>query len=564
MKKFRSIKSVLVSRTMVIIATIFIVIITSIIYINFRTIENNLVKSQRTIKKSIFAKGNTLVANNSIAMQGMVADNAFSAIQSLVASTVTSDIDISYGIFMDTNSMPWVHASMENTSGELKTRSQLKDEASIWAVGLKEISNKSFIYKEGEVIEFAAPVIVDEEILGFIRYGINTLAMKESVAELINDGKRVRNKIIGTLLFIGSVSLTFSFFIVRAIAKKITNALDETVLMLKDTAEGEGDLTKRLTVKNNDEVGELAKWFNLFIEKLQRIIIRIAEDSATLNSFSEDLSNLAGSISDRSSEMSTKSNDVSHASEEMSDTLNSISATMEEASTNVNIVSTSTEEMTITINEISKNSEDARNVSNQAVTQTKSASEKIDRLGKAAQEIGKITEVITEISEQTNLLALNATIEAARAGEAGKGFAVVANEIKELARQTADATLKIKTQINDIQGQTSETVAEISQIINIIAKIDEFVSTVATSVEEQAITASEISENISQASIGISGVNENVAQSSASATNVTKDISEVNSIIGEISNSNSKIDLRAKEMTSLALKLKNQVEKFKF
>ncbi len=96
-----------------------------------------------------------------------------------------------------------------------------------------------------------------------------------------------------------------------------------------------------------------------------------------------------------------------------------------------------------------------------------------------------VTETITEISEQTNLLALNATIEAARAGEAGRGFAVVANEIKELAKQTAQATLNIKSQIDDVQRTTSSTVTEINQISDVIRRVNDIVGTIATAVEEQ-------------------------------------------------------------------------------
>lgn len=100
------------------------------------------------------------------------------------------------------------------------------------------------------------------------------------------------------------------------------------------------------------------------------------------------------------------------------------------------------------------NAEKARFISESAVMQSQRTSEKVTALGESARKVGKVTETITEISEQTNLLALNATIEAARAGDAGRGFTVVANEIKELARQTAAATVDIKNQIADMQATT--------------------------------------------------------------------------------------------------------------
>jgi methyl-accepting chemotaxis protein len=362
---------------------------------------------------------------------------------------------------------------------------------------------------------------------------------------------------IGIVCFV--VTLLFGVFFTRTIISPIKDVVDR----IKDIAEGERDLTARLDVKSSDEIGELAQWFNTFIDKLQSMIRNIIENADTLNRSSSDLSTLSQQMSGGADQMSTKSNTVASAGEEMSSNMDSVAAAMEEAATNVSLVAASAEEMTSTINEIARNSENARTITGEAVSRAQSVSSKVDELGNSALDIGKVTETITEISEQTNLLALNATIEAARAGEAGKGFAVVANEIKELARQTAEATQEIKARIEGIQHSTSGTVSEIEQISKVINEINKIVSTIATAVEEQSVTTKEIARNVAQASRGIQEVNENVSQSSAVATEIAKDIGDVNQAANDMSNSSSQIHLSSKELNDLAEQLTNLVSKFR-
>ncbi len=141
-------------------------------------------------------------------------------------------------------------------------------------------------------------------------------------------------------------------------------------------------------------------------------------------------------MSEGSQQASGQAHAVAAAAEQMTANVISVAAGMEQTTTNLASVASATEQMTATIGEIAGNSEKARRITEEATRQAARISEQMNQLGAAAQQIGKVTETITEISSQTNLLALNATIEAARAGSAGKGFAVVANEIKELA--TAD------------------------------------------------------------------------------------------------------------------------------
>lgn len=360
---------------------------------------------------------------------------------------------------------------------------------------------------------------------------------------------------LSCILVVLPITLFFSNSMIRPISRVVTG--------LRDVAEGEGDLTARLEVKSMDEVGELAYWFNTFMEKLQGIIRNIAGNADTLNGSSSNLSTLSEQVSDGAEQMSSKVNTVASAGEEMSSNMESVASTMEEASTNISVVAASAEEVTSTINEIARNSEKARTTTNEAVSRAQNVSNKVDELGVSAREVDKVTEAITEISEQTNLLALNATIEAARAGEAGKGFAVVANEIKDLARQTAEATQEIKEQIDGIQNSTSGTISEIEQILKVINDIDEIVSTIAAAVEEQSVTTTEIAGNVAQVSQGIQEVSENVSQSSAVSSGIAKDIAEVNQTTSEISESSAKMKDNARELSELAHELKGMVSRFK-
>ena len=370
---------------------------------------------------------------------------------------------------------------------------------------------------------------------------------------------RQRNELIGVIIIL----IALGSGVITYISRKITIPIKNTAEMLKDIAQVEGDLTRRLKVETKDEVGEMAEWFNKFIDAIQKIIKDVSQNANQVRDASGELSEISKQMTSGAKQTSEKAHVVAAAGEEMSSNMNSVAAATEEAATNLNMVAAAAEQMIATINEIAQNSEKANNITDDAVVQTQSASGKVDELGSAAIEIGKVVETITEISEQVNLLALNATIEAARAGEAGRGFAVVANEIKDLAKQTAEATLEIKEKIGAIQGSTDATVTEIGQILKVINDVNDIVSTIATAVEEQSVTTKEIAENVVQASQGIQGVNENVAQSSIVAGDIAKDIAEVNQASGEINNSSSQVNMSAEALARLSETLNEMVGKFK-
>lgn len=386
-----------------------------------------------------------------------------------------------------------------------------------------------------------------------------SVALTQNTEELLHASRAIRNNILYITLATVLVVALAVYFAARAIAGPINYA----VASLKDIAEGEGDLTKRLPVKSRDEIGEMARWFNTFIEKLQGIIKEISDYTRLVDDSARSLSSVAQGLSRSAAETSRRSENVATSSEEMSTNLNNVAAGMEQSTTNTSMVAGAAEEMSATISEIAKNSELARGISEEAVQQARATSMKISDLHKAAQAINKVTEAITEISEQTNLLALNATIEAARAGEAGKGFAVVANEIKELARQTAGATQDIKRQIGEVQVTTEETTREIDQISAVINRVNEIVATISAAVAEQSAATGEIAANISQASQGLFEVNENVNQISAVAGTITQDIASVSAASVTISENSNEVNNSAESLHQLAGHLTAIVNSFK-
>ena len=349
------------------------------------------------------------------------------------------------------------------------------------------------------------------------------------------------------------------FLTVRAVTKQI----NLTTEMVKDIAEGDGNLTKRLEILKQDEIGELSEHFNTFLDKLQGLVRQIKVNSSSINSASTELSDVAAQMLDNSEETSGRSNMVATAAEEMSSNLNSVAAAMEESSTNINLVASAAEEMSSTIGNLSENAQKTQSISNLAVDKAKEVSKKMEGLGDAAADIGKILGTITKISGQVNLLALNATIEAARAGAAGKGFAVVASEIKDLANQTAEAATEIRGNVEAIQKSSDENIAGIEEISKVIDEINELVDFVTVAAVEQSQATQEIAANIAQASQGLQEVNENVNQSSSVAGEITQDIAVVDSSAKNISNNSKQLKVNAENLSEMADQLDAIVGGFK-
>ena len=463
--------------------------------------------------------------------------------------------DMTLSALKDSGRVP---VSLETDNGEYrevpKAKEAMYGKLDAVSKAWKEFSARmEAVLRDGNTAEENLPWIMKSNVL-LLKEMDAVVGMMQAQSEK-RAGKLLVMGLIGVLL--GVCATVIAIMMIQSVIKRL-HAIQDFSKQL-----GTGDLTATSGLGGKDELGMIGNTLDEMAGNLRALFLSINDDADNLNDASSKLANIAREMSAGVEGVSGRANTVATAAEEMSSNMDSVAVATEEASTNVTIVATSAEEMTATINEIAQNSEKARTITNEAVSEAKSASDRVDELGKAAKEIGQVTETITEISEQTNLLALNATIEAARAGEAGKGFAVVANEIKELAKQTAEATGEIKSRIEGIQGSTEGTVTQIEQISKVINEVNEIVSTIAAAVEEQSATTKEIAKNVVQASQGIKDVTENVAQSSSVAGEIARDIADVNRSAGEISENSLQVNASAEELLHLAEQLRDMVSKLK-
>jgi methyl-accepting chemotaxis protein len=294
----------------------------------------------------------------------------------------------------------------------------------------------------------------------------------------------------GTLL-----ALLVGLFVAFYTAKSITEPL--TRLTTSADAISGGDLSGvELHSTSTDELGDLARAMNTMQRSLREMIGSVSVSAERIATASE--------------EVSATGQQIAASSEATSAQANVVSAATEQVNRNLQTVATSTEQMSASIGEIAKNASEAAKVAGEALKTAIKTNATVTKLGESSGEIGQVVKAITSIAQQTNLLALNATIEAARAGEAGKGFAVVANEVKELAKQTAKATEDISQRIAAIQTDTKGAVEAIGLISRIISRVNDISVTIATAVEEQSTTTSEMSRNVAEAAKGSGEVARNI------------------------------------------------------
>nr|WP_240942159.1 methyl-accepting chemotaxis protein [Planosporangium thailandense] len=294
-------------------------------------------------------------------------------------------------------------------------------------------------------------------------------------------------------------------------------------------ARDHNDLTFRLARAGTLELRALADTFNDELARKLDLVRAVAGSADALASASQELSATGEQVASSAAQASSQAV--------------AVSASAEQVARNVQTVAAGSEQMGASIREIAENANEAARVGDDAVKIAEATNRTVTKLGESSQEIGNVIKVITSIAEQTNLLALNATIEAARAGDAGKGFAVVASEVKDLAQETAKATEDISRRIAAIQTDSQGAVEAIAQITQVMSKINDYQTTIASAVEEQTVTTNEMNRSVAEAATGSGDIATNISGAAQAAQGAADGIAEAQRATSELARMGSELQM---------------------
>ncbi len=409
------------------------------------------------------------------------------------------------------------------------------------------------------------------------------------------------------------VALISALISIMLLNRMISNPIEE-IRKLMAKAE-QGDLTVRGEVKSGDEIGQLTQSFNQFIGKIQQMFVDIRGSAVIINKSLGDMSGMANSMASRNTEMNKKisvinsavgqitesitvtaatSSETSNhinmnaaaledmfssvqklasASEEIaasleqvavsveqnSESINKISDSAQDMSASVNSAAAAVKEINISLNDVSRNCDRSIQITDNAGLRAGETREIIGKLNESSKQIGKIVNVINDIAEQTKMLALNAAIEAAGAGEAGRGFAVVANEVKELAKQTAEATDEISLQIEAMQANMVGAVQAVETISRVIDETTDITNTIASAVTEQSASTDEISKSVVLAAEKVSHITREIGEAASNAKQAAQLIDETSKGLQEVARSTNELSVSANEASDNTMKASDKV-----
>jgi len=286
-----------------------------------------------------------------------------------------------------------------------------------------------------------------------------------------------------------------------------------------------------------DNLGRAVEALSPVAQKIEQSSERLGESSREMDRASEAAAQSLAAAASAASQASRGVDELAQGASRVSSDMETASGDVASVNSAIRSVSTAVEELSSSLADVAKSSGHSAGIAESAARNARETTAAFDRLRVAAEQIGNVVGVISDIADQTNLLALNATIEAASAGDAGRGFAVVANEVKELARQTALATQEIDERISSIQSSTREAVEATASILKMIDEMHENTRSIVTAVEEQTATSSEISSNLTEAVDRTEAISRAISSAARSSAKSAVGAAELSSAAAQMSRS---------------------------
>lgn len=355
-------------------------------------------------------------------------------------------------------------------------------------------------------------------------------------------------KVIKNIFIVSFLSLMGAVILASILGRRVASPILEVVNAVTDISKSL-DLKSRVNIKSKNEIGELGKSFNMFVDKLQNVIKDVSFGTTNLAASAAEMLTTTDESVVGAHRQSKQIDNVANAMDQMS-------ATFLEMTQNVSTASETSQKASETAANGRHIAIKAQEVIDRTQIVVSSSAEKIETLGSSSEKIGEIIDVIDDIADQTNLLALNAAIEAARAGEQGRGFAVVADEVRKLAERTTKATKEIADRINSTQEGTKDAVTSMKAGTLEVKKGVELTNQTGESLQNIVDIAANVTKKVQEIAIA-------TEQQSAALEEINQNTESVNKVTKELENFAEGLSSLAKGMCHMVDKLKTQLSQFK-
>jgi len=347
------------------------------------------------------------------------------------------------------------------------------------------------------------------------------------------------------------------------LSSRTLNPLREVTGLMREMADGDGDLTRRMRPTGLEETDRMGEEFNRFAEVTRTMIASVVKQTHPLEQAGRSMLAVSAALDDRSGLLAEEAGNVCAQAQRMGESSERAFGAMERSGSQLEMLAAAVEEMNASVQEIARGAEVSRATAREAMAAAEQAGSYVGELATASREIEQVIEIIVEISEQTKLLALNATIEAARAGEAGRGFAVVASEVKDLAKGTADATEEIRSRVARIRAVTGSTVDRIGVIREVIRRSTDMQNGIAASVEEQSATTREIASGLGTVVGDVRTVRADLGVVAEGARSVNQEMVQLSSVSADLLGEAQSVREQSERMVQVASEVQGLLGRFK-